>query len=139
LKSKQKLGGKEQFYEFLQSIAGAPILVRDGIPEKTSSFLDAQTTSITVAIVAFSPEYGLASTISITAKMSTGVSVDYSVEHFQSLEGEDLETYKWVSIIGFMLAGVIFVENIVTIMHKDIHQVICVVCVLIILSGLSRL
>ena len=69
-------------------------------------FLDAQTQTITVALVCFSPEHGLASTISITAQLGSSVSVDFAVAHFQSLEGEPLETYKWVCIAGFVLAGV---------------------------------
>ena len=58
-------------HRFLQSITDAPILVRNGVPEQTETFLDAQTQSLTVAMVAFSPEHGLASTISITASLGT--------------------------------------------------------------------
>ena len=47
--------------------------------------------SVSVIMVAFSPEYGIASTISIAASFPADDSVDYSVEHFQSLEGSLLE------------------------------------------------
>ena len=47
------------------------------------------------------------------------VSVDFSVKHFQSLEGDNLLQYTWVSIFGFALAAVILVEKILTILHKD--------------------
>ena len=47
-----ELGGQLRFYEFLQSITDAPILVRNGTFD-TSTFLDAQTTSVTIAMVCF--------------------------------------------------------------------------------------
>jgi len=115
------LGGQIQFYEFLQSITDAPILVRNGLPQETALFIDAQTKSITVAMVTFAPEYGLASTISITATLSTEVSVDFAVGHFQSLEGDQLQQYRWVSYIGFVLAVVILIEKVVTIAHKNVR------------------
>ena len=88
-----------RFYEFLQSITDAPILVRDGTPKATESFIDAQTQSITVAMVAFSPEYGLASIISITALLSADVKLDFSVAHFQSLEGEQVTSLLSYTVI----------------------------------------
>ena len=101
------------------SITDAPILVRNGTQYETSSFLDAQTTSVTVAMVAFAPEYGLASTISITATMSANVEVDFDVKHFQSLEGYQLNEYRAVSIFAFVLAAVILVEKIYTITTSE--------------------
>ena len=98
--------------------------MRNGATYETSSFLDAQTTSITVAMVAFAPEYGLVSTISITATMSADVQVDFDVKHFQSLEGDVLNEYRVVSIFGFVLAGVILVDKVYTITssNKDWHE-----------------
>jgi len=95
--------------------------VRNGLPQETATFIDAQTKSITVAMVTFAPEYGLASTISITATLSTEVSVDFTVGHFQSLEGDQLQQYRWVSYIGFILAVIILIEKVVTIAHKDVR------------------
>ena len=109
-------------HRFLQSITDAPILVRNGVPEQTETFLDAQTQSLTVAMVAFSPEHGLASTISITASLGTDVVVDYSVAHFQSLEGDLLARYTLVSICGIALAVIILVEKIVTVIHKNLRE-----------------
>ena len=109
-------------HRFLQSITDAPILVRNGVPEQTEKFLDAQTQSLTVAMVAFSPEHGLASTISITASLGTDVVVDYSVAHFQSLEGDLLARYTLVSICGIALAVIILVEKIVTVIHKNLRE-----------------
>ena len=103
-------------------ITDAPILVRKGEQYETSSFLAAQTKSVTVAMVAFSPQYGLASTILIKANMEADVSVDFSVTHFQSLEGDTLEQYKIICIIGFVLAGVIFVEKLATVQGNDVKQ-----------------
>jgi len=109
-------------HRFLQSITDAPILVRNGVPEQTETFLDAQTQSLTVAMVAFSPEHGLASTISITASLGTDAVVDYSIAHFQSLEGDLLARYTQVSICGIALAVIILVEKLVTIYHKNLRE-----------------
>jgi len=97
----------------------APILVRNGLPQETSTFIDAQTKSITVAMVTFAPEYGLSSTISITTTLSTEVSVDFSERHYQSLGGNQLQQYQWVSYIGFILAVVILIGKVVTSAHKE--------------------
>jgi len=115
------LGGKVQFYEFLQSITDAPILVRNGMPQNTADFIDLPTKSLTVAMVTFAPEYGLARTISNTATLGTEISVDYAVGHFQALEGDQLEEHKWVSYVGFVLAAVILVEKVFTIAHKGVR------------------
>ena len=73
-------------------------------------------------MVIFSPEHGLASTISISASVSAEVSVDFEVKHFQSLEGDQLKRYKAVSIIGFVLAAVILIEKICTIYHTNVRE-----------------
>ena len=104
------------------SITDAKILVRKGEQFETASFLDAQTKSVTVMMVAFSPEYGLASTIKIMASMEADVKVDFAVEHFASLEGDALESYKTVCIVGFVLAGVITIDKIVTVLRKDFKE-----------------
>ncbi len=104
------------------SLTDAEILVRNGEQFETASFLDAQTKSVTVVMVAFSPEYGLASTIKITASMEANVEVDFVVEHFASLEGDALARYRTVCIVGFVLAGVITIEKIVTVLGKDFKE-----------------
>jgi len=77
-----------------------------------------------MTMVAFAPEYGLASTISITALLSADVRMDFTVKHFQSLEEDDLKSYTMISICGFVLAGVILVDKIYTIQtnDKDFHE-----------------
>ena len=55
----------------------------------------------------------------LSAELGTDVSVDFSVAHFQSLEGDSLVQYTWVSLFGFGLAVVILVEKVITILHKD--------------------
>ena len=75
-------------------------------------------------MVAFSPQYGLASVIEIKATMSADVEMDFDVKHFQSLEGDKLNEYRAVTIFGFVLAAVILVEKIYTITtnDKDWHE-----------------
>jgi len=112
-------GGKIQFYEFLQSITDAALLIRDNKPQETQGFLDGQTQSVEVTMVAYAADYGMASTIHITAVLGSSVSVDYKVEHFAALEGQELEEYRKIVIVGFILAGVIFMEKIITVLHKQ--------------------
>jgi len=70
-------------------------------------------------MVAFSPQYGLASVIELKATMSADVEMDFDVKHFQSLEGDKLNEYRAVSIFGFVLAAVILVEKVYTITTND--------------------
>ena len=70
-------------------------------------------------MVAFSPQYGLASVIEVKATMSADVEMDFDVKHFQSLEGDKLNEYRAVSIFGFVLAAVILVEKVYTITTND--------------------
>ena len=85
-------------------------------------------------MVVFSPEHGLASTISISAKLDADVSVDFEVKHFQSLEGDQLERYKVVSILGFVLAAVILIEKIYTIYHTNVRENLLVFAVDVLLQ-----
>jgi hypothetical protein len=100
--------------------------VRNGSTEETGDYIDAQTTSISVGMVAYAPDYGLASTIWIHAKLSAGVQVDFEVQHFQSIEGDLLDTYRLISIAGFVLAVVILIEKVYTIYtnDKDLQEVL---------------
>jgi hypothetical protein len=116
------LDGRDQFYEFLQSVTDSEILVRDGENYVTNDFLDGQTKSVQVAMVAFSPEYGIASTISITALLETDVKVDFSVQHYASLEGEELRQFEIVSFTGLALAVVILLEKIATFAHLQLRK-----------------
>ena len=65
-------------------------------------------------MVTFCPEHGLASTIQINAELGTDVIVDFTVRHFQSLEGDLLTRYVCVSVCGFVLAGIILFEKLWT-------------------------
>jgi uncharacterized protein (DUF983 family) len=46
------------------------------------------------------------------------------VEHFQALEGKDLEDYRNIIIVGFILAGVIFVEKVPINPSKRTHSIV---------------
>ena len=116
-------GGRLQFYEFLQSIVDTPLLVRDKVPKSTRTFLDSQTDSISCVMIAYSPEYGIVSTIRISADVRADVKVDYTVTHFQSLEGEDLTAYTRVAIPAFVLSTSLWVEKCVTVRSLDWHEV----------------
>ena len=117
------VGGRPQFFEFLQSIVDTPFLVRDNAPKSTRAFLDSQTDSISCVLIAYSNAYGIVSTIRINADVSADVKVDYTVTHFQSLEGEDLTAYTRVAILAFVLSTILLVEKVVTVRSLDWHEV----------------
>ena len=58
--AQKDLGGKPQFYEFLQSITDASILVRDGKPLETDGYIDAQTKSVAVTMISYAADFGIA-------------------------------------------------------------------------------
>jgi hypothetical protein len=114
-KAPMQVGGKLQFYEFLQSVADAPLLVRNKEARSTRAFLDSQTEQISCLMIAFSAQYGIASTLQITADIAADVKLDYKVTHFQSLEGDDLYAYTQVTILALVLSTVLFVEKVLTV------------------------
>ena len=113
---------KLRFFEFLQTVVEADI-IRRGTEEpetfKAQEYFDAQTQEIQVILVAFSPEYGVASLLKISAQLSSEVSVDYSVTHFSSLENERLRAYTIATCVGMAISVVIFAEKVVTTLHRD--------------------
>ena len=121
-RSPQMLDGEMQFAEFLMSITDSPLLVRNETVFPTSSYIDAQTRTITVKMVAFSPDVGVASTIQITADFSTELQVKAEVEHFQGLEGAVLNEYTIVTFVGCALAVLIAVDKLITIRYMDWKQ-----------------
>ena len=54
---------KLQFYEFLQTIADAPFVERNGSTLETRGFLDAQTETISCLMITYSSEYGACKTV----------------------------------------------------------------------------
>ena len=78
----------------------SPLLVRNETVYPTASYIDAQTRQITVKMVAFSPDVGVASTIQIMAEFTTELQVTAEVEHFQGLEGSLFDEYTLVLFVG---------------------------------------
>ena len=109
-----------QFWEFLQSIADASVLVRDQV-YFTSNFIDAQTSTVRITMVSFAAEHGIASIFDITANFFQRVSVDYSIRHAQSMEDDDLEEYRSLVIFALLLSSVILIEKIWTFWHLTEH------------------
>jgi len=70
--------GKPKFFEFLSTVTDAPVIRRGQETIETNLYLDFQTRVIEVVMIAFAPEYGIASTIKISAALGSKVSVDYS-------------------------------------------------------------
>ena len=97
-------GGVDQSQGFGQSL-------QDGILVDPSTYLDFQTREVEVTMAAFSADLGIASLIRIVAKVSSQVSVDYFVEHYQSTEGERLLAYQAVAGCAMALSVVILIEK----------------------------
>ena len=104
--------GKVVFAEFLQSIADSSVLVRDGNAQFSDAFVDAQTESVEVIMIGYAPQYGAVSTISIFADFSTDITMNFQVQHYLSVEDEDLATYTGVAICAFILATLVLIDLI---------------------------
>ncbi len=109
--------GKDMYFEFLQSITDSPFLTRDDEPKSTRVFIDSQTTYVNCLLIAYSPQYGIVSTINIMAELEADVRVDYEMQRDQSLEGGDLKTYQTVAIIAFVLSTIVLIEKVITIQY----------------------
>jgi len=110
------------FYpEFLQSITDAPILSRGNETAMTNSYIDFQTKKIVIQMVAFSPEYGIASDIDITANFGSDVSVDFRVRDIQSIEGDRLTTYTWYMASAIIVSFLILLDKVFTANFKRQH------------------
>ncbi len=107
------------YFEFLQSIVDAPVLVRDSEPISTRAFIDAQTESISVLMIGYSPQFGIVTTLSIFADLEADVRVDFEMKHYQSLEGDDLQSYSTLVVIAYSLFAVVCVEKIVTLRYVE--------------------
>lgn len=87
-----------------------------------SAYLDFQTREVEVTIAAFSADLGIASLIRIVATVSSQVSVDYLVEHYQSTEGERLAAYRAVAGCAMAFSLIIFAEKI-WVIYSKLHSV----------------
>jgi hypothetical protein len=112
-------GGKLMYFEFLQSIVDAPVLVRDNEPISTRAFIDAQTESVSCLMIGYSPQFGIVSTLSIFADLEADVRVDFEMKHYQSLEGDDLQSYSTLVVIAYSLFAVVCVEKLVTLRYME--------------------
>ena len=106
------------FAEFLTTIADAELLLRGEGSEKeailTSNFLDSQTSEITVLLVLYAPDVGIATKISISGAFSTSVLMDFNMQHIQTLEGPLLTEYTVITVFAIIMALVLCVERVLT-------------------------
>jgi len=108
-----------EYLEFLSTMTDFPIIVRpraaDGKLEvmRTENFLDTLTSSIRVAAVFFSAEFGITTKLDVVFQMTEGtVTGSYDMQHFVAMTGDDLEQFTMVQ--GFMVCAQIFllIDNI---------------------------
>jgi len=81
------------------------------------NYLDFETQEVEVLLATFSPHYGIASLITIKAKIASEVEVDYFVDHYQATEGGRLEQYNIVAAMAMLVSILIFVERAVSLYH----------------------
>jgi hypothetical protein len=116
------VAGKNAFFDFLQSVADAELVMRAGEAIPTRSFLDSMSETISCLMVTYSPHFGICSTIEITATFGSDVQVDFTIKHIQSIEGEDLADYTKLTIGALVLSCMIFLEKIYTIRQLNWHD-----------------
>jgi hypothetical protein len=73
-------------------------------------------------MIGYSPQYGIVSTINIYADLEADVNVDFEINHYQSIEGDDLSNYLTIVIVAYVLVAIVFVEKLVTLRHRDWTQ-----------------
>jgi len=84
---------------------------------------------VEVLLATFSPQYGIASLITITAKISSEVEVDYSVDHYQATEGSRLQQYYLVCAFGILFAVLILISKVWELLSSDDIRAKAVECV----------
>ena len=89
----------------------------DAIAFYPSEYLDFETEKVEVLLAAFSPHYGIASLITITAKITSEVEVDYFVDHYQATEGGKLQIYFALGGLAILFSIFILIERSVTLYH----------------------
>ena len=81
-------------------------------------YLDFQTEKVQILIATFSSQYGIASIIKIEADVTSEVTVDFSVKHYQSAEGQRLADFQIVCFAIIAVAFVILFEKCVVLSYK---------------------
>jgi hypothetical protein len=95
---------------FSQSLSGA-------VAFYPNEYLDFETEKVEVLLAAFSPHYGIASLITITAKITSEVEVDYFVDHYQATEGGKLQLYFVLAGLAIFFSILILIERSVGLYH----------------------
>ena len=90
-------------------------------------YLDFQTEKVEIIMACFSSQYGIVSMIKIQADVESEVAIDFSVKHYQSVEGQRLKNFYACSFANIAVAFVILVNKCVVIYyqkskHMERHQ-----------------
>ena len=81
-------------------------------------YLDFQTEKVQILIPTFSSQFGIASIIKIEADVTSEVTVDFSVKHYQSAEGQRLADFQIVCFAIIAVAFVILFEKCIVLSYK---------------------
>jgi hypothetical protein len=95
-----------------QSLQGAIVLY-------PSSYFDAQTQDVQIIMTGFSPDLGTATLIRIVAKVGSQVEVDYTVDHYQAVEGDQLRQFRLVAGFAIVTSLLIFVEKLLMLWKNE--------------------
>ena len=77
------------------------------------SFVDFETRELQILLISFCPDYGIASLVRISAAVSSQVQLDYTVNHYQSIEGERLRQYQVLVGCAILISVLIFIQECV--------------------------
>ena len=97
-----------------QADVGLDSSLQDATLVYPSDFLDSQTQDVQIVMTGFSPDFGIATLIRILVRVDSEVEVDYTVDHYQAVDGDELRKF-WL-VTGFAIATslLILVEKLAT-------------------------
>ena len=117
--------GRRGYADFLFSLTDNPFLFRGGEVKATRDFIDSATETAKVILVFFTPEAGLTSVLTWTTEFMADSAAEGSItlEHYEMLEGTDLQGYLAVQI-----GVLVFVVFIVIDSLNEIKKMVSCVC-----------
>eukprot|EP00746_Dinoflagellata_sp_MGD_P018519 gnl/MRDRNA2_/MRDRNA2_14293_c0_seq1.p1 gnl/MRDRNA2_/MRDRNA2_14293_c0~~gnl/MRDRNA2_/MRDRNA2_14293_c0_seq1.p1 ORF type:complete len:1101 (-),score=208.54 gnl/MRDRNA2_/MRDRNA2_14293_c0_seq1:43-3345(-) len=114
------LNEERVFSEFLMTIAESPILVRGGTQFQTETFFDQQTRQISVVMVFFSQDYGIASLVTVDVSAGTKISAEDSVSHLQVLTDTRLQDFNVYAILCLVFSTFVGIDGLLNLKRGNV-------------------
>ena len=86
-------------------------------------YLDFQTEKVEILMALFSAQYGIVSVIKIQADMESEVTIDFSVKHYQSAEGQRLTNFYVCCFANIAIAFFMLLNKCVEIYYRKYKKV----------------